>query len=197
MGTQSGPGAAPGGIRTFVCARPDDESVSRLAAYLAELSRFKGYKWVEPENIHVTLLFIGEVSPSRAAAIDGALSRAGGSRPFAVRASGWGGFPDKEAPRAIWIGVREGARELASLAERVSRAASGAGAEFRPVTARRFRAHITLGRVRGEPRPLPEELADALTRAPALAWTCGEFTFMRSELTSSGPIYTPIASYAL
>lgn len=181
-------------IRSFVCISPDDAARAQLAEHLRGLRRFRAFKWVEDQHLHLTLAFLGEVPAQVVSVVDSALSRIGGVRPYRARVAGIGGAPDPAAPRVLWLGMREGARETERLASLVSKAASGAGVEL---DGRRFRAHMTLARARGGAAPLPDDVRHELERMPEASWTCSSFALMRSELTPKGPIYTRIAQYEL
>ncbi len=179
-------------MRTFVCASPDEASSRTLAAFMGRLCAFPGYKWVAPENLHVTLLFLGESDALQVQRVDSGLARLGGLRPFGIKISGAGGFPDLSRPRTIWLGVREGAGELEKLAAKVAQAARGAGFA---ADGKKFKAHLTVARARGDGGPLPPEVVAELDDAPTVSWTCDRFTLMKSVLTPKGPIYTPIRTY--
>jgi 2'-5' RNA ligase len=178
-------------MRTFVCVSPDDASSAALSRYAERLRVFQGYKWVAPENMHVTLLFLGESEPSQVQRVDSNLERLGNLRPFRVTVSDVGAFPDLTRPRTIWLGVREGARDMEKLAAKVVQAAKGAGY---PAAAQKFKAHLTLARARGDGQ-MPPELRKILDDAPKLSWTCASFTLMKSVLTPKGPIYAKIREY--
>lgn len=181
-------------VRLFVCVRPDDASVARYAELHRRLAGIGGVKWVPPSNVHVTLLFIGDVDAARAARLDSELSKLGGVRPFDVRVAGMGGFPDISRPKTLWLGVRSGAREMERLSSLTAKAASSAGVSF---DKKRFRAHLTIGRARGEGAAMTDELRAAIDAAPEMSWRCESFALMRSELAPAGPTYTQLASYAL
>lgn len=181
-------------MRTFVCVFPDESARALLAEFMVQLASFPGYKWVAPENAHVTLRFLGETDSAMAQKMDSHLSRLGGVRPFDIEVGGIGGFPSPENPQQLWLGVRKGAAELEKLAGKAAQAAKNAG--FPPGEGRKFKAHLTLARAR-ERAPLSPELAAALGRQPALAWRCRSLAFVKSELTPKGPIYTKIGEYAL
>ena len=102
---------------------------------------------MKPAALHVTLAFLGEVPDPAVAAICEAVAAPYPMPPFTVRWHGLGAFPSPRRPRALWIGVADGARELAALeqavASRLGRAAAGdEGPAFRP--------HVTIGRVKTE-----------------------------------------------
>jgi RNA 2',3'-cyclic 3'-phosphodiesterase len=102
-----------------------------------------GAKWIEPDNMHITLRFAGDID-GRAA--DELVSLLAGvrARPFTVSIQGVGAFGGRE-PKVLWAGVEAGA-ELETLARAHERAARGAGLE---PEGRAFKPHVTLARMRG------------------------------------------------
>ena len=114
---------------------------------------------------------------------------------FSLTLSGVGAFPSPRRPRAIWLGVTEGAQALTALAERAEQAAVALG--FAPEK-RPFQAHLTLGRVKAP--TAPPELVRALEGAHDAVvgqMRVGEVVLMQSELRRTGPIYTPVAVFRL
>lgn len=101
---------------------------------------------MKPENIHLTLKFLGEVPPAREGAVREAMAEAAsGVSPFTLRAGGCGAFPGERNPRVLWVGLRAGAPEAAALASRLEGACAARGF---PREGRPFKTHLTLGRVR-------------------------------------------------
>ncbi|MDL2264745.1 hypothetical protein LJC31_08850, partial [Synergistaceae bacterium OttesenSCG-928-I11] len=88
----------------------------------------------------------------------------------------------------------EGAGGLEKLSVKAAQAAKGAGY---PPSTKKFKAHLTLARARGDGGPMPPEVAAVLDDAPTVSWTCDRVTLMKSLLTPKGPIYTPIRTYEL
>jgi len=103
------------------------------------------FTWVPPENVHLTVKFLGEVDDARAEQVGAALSTAvAGVRAFTLGVGGYGAFPDSRRPRVVWCGVElHPALEL--LANDVEHALQplGFSSELKP-----FRPHLTLGRAR-------------------------------------------------
>jgi 2'-5' RNA ligase len=96
---------------------------------------------------HLTLKFLGEISPDLVAPLGEAIRGAIRSHPpFGVELRGVGAFPDADHPRVVWAGVGEGAAEVGELARRVDEAAATLGIRKDP---RAFTPHVTLLRVRG------------------------------------------------
>jgi RNA 2',3'-cyclic 3'-phosphodiesterase len=148
-------------------------------------------RWVRLDGLHVTLRFLGPtVDPlhetaGRAVAEAGAAARA-----FDIRLSGGGAFPGPDRPRALWLGIADGATELAALAAAVN---DGLERHGWPRDERPFRPHLTVARsdgVRAGPR-----LARALIAASAglsIAWRAHSVVLFES-LTGGGPArYVPL-----
>ncbi len=106
-------------------------------------------RWVEPDALHITLKFLGEVLDARLPEVIGALAAAAAdAEAFDVAISGFGAFPSLARPNVLWVGVQAGA-EMAELHRRLDRAfvPLGFAAEERA-----FRPHITVARVRKDGR---------------------------------------------
>jgi 2'-5' RNA ligase len=176
-------------MRLFVAVHLPEEIRARLATVQDRLRRAQAdVSWVKPENLHITLKFLGETEPRRLDRIRSALADAAqGAAVFAAEVTGVGTFGGRN-PRVVWVGVRDGATPLAALA----RAVEDALAEVGVAKERRgFTAHFTLGRVRS-PRNL-EALLAALRAEPVESFgtVCvDQFSLMESELNPSGSIYT-------
>ena len=186
-------------IRAFVCVCINEDGKDELSGFIRGLKKFKGFKWAERNILHITLKFLGEIEPEQITRLDTNLSRIGGIRPFKVKLSGVGAFPNMSSPRALWIGVGEGSEGISKLAASVERAAVTSGFEEER---RSFHPHVTLARARNNSRGgglvhMPDEIAEMLKSCPTPSWTCDGFTLMRSELSSTGPTYAPIAKFSL
>jgi len=186
-------------LRTFVCVEPPTDVADELGRFVAGLramARNEEYKWVSRAQLHLTLRFLGTASAETVSAMDRALRALRVPGEFRVSLAGGGAFPGLARARVLWMGVSEGEGKLAGLAELVEGAAVAAGYEPEP---RKFKAHLTLARARGE-SALPERLREALTdekKTPVFSWLCRGFALKRSELTPGGPIYTTLGEYKL
>lgn len=180
----------------FAVNLPADER-DRLYGAVAPL-RAAGLpvRWVPPENLHVTLWFLGTVPQPRVAAVREAGARAAaGVGAFDLRLEGVGAFPNARRPRVIWIGVAD-AEPLRRLHAALGRALAPLG--FAPED-RPFQPHVTLGRVRDNARPADlarfGELAGAV--AYAGAFPVHSLDLMRSELSPQGARYERIGAAPL
>jgi RNA 2',3'-cyclic 3'-phosphodiesterase len=176
--------------RTFISVELSKPIRDRIVALQDELARAgTDVKWTEPENIHVTLLFLGEVPNEELPEICRVVSETlQDSGPFALSVQGAGCFPNVRRPRIVWVGVGTGTQELVRIHDDLEEPLFHLG--FRKED-RKYTPHITLGRVRSD-RPT-EKLSAALQQHAG--WQAGEMHVneihvMGSELTRDGPVYT-------
>jgi 2'-5' RNA ligase len=181
-------------LRTFLAVDLGKTLRDRCVALQEGLARASAdVKWVEPDNLHVTLLFLGEVEDREVPALCRAVAEVcADHEPFPASIEGVGCFPNPRRPRVVWVGVGEGAQELVTLHDDLERPLLDLGCYRREE--RRYRPHITLGRVRGD-RPAAQ-LAEALKKQAN--WQAGvtdvrEVRVLSSELTPQGPIYTVLS----
>lgn len=180
-------------FRTFIAV----EMSAEVRAHARQLiTRLQGCgakaTWVKPEAMHLTLKFLGEVDLLDIPAVCDAVTLAVSDLPpFEVEVQGAGAFPTAARPRTVWLGVRRGQEELVALHDAVERAISRLG--FRQEN-RRFRPHLTLGRVRGD-RGL-QELGEVVRQHADFVGgiaSVDEVVVFSSELESGGPIHEPLA----
>ncbi|HEY3315825.1 MAG TPA: RNA 2',3'-cyclic phosphodiesterase [Bacillota bacterium] len=179
--------------RLFVAISLPDEVGRAVAPIIDELRRTKAdVKWVQPENLHLTLKFLGEVPVGKAERIAEALRAVPEREPFRLALRGIDAFPSPASPRVVWIGLADGVPDFISLAHDVDGALVKLGflREKKPVS-----PHLTLGRVRS---PMNGEALRAaigrLTAVEAGGFLAGEARLYRSELRPSGPVYSVVAN---
>lgn len=168
---------------------PDDLKQG-LAGFLAECARSAPrFRWVEPESLHLTLRFLGQVESERLEVICSAAAQVR-RPPFQVALGGRRTFGSGRRARVVHLEVKEGAQELAGLAEQLEVVAVAAGLlpEERP-----YHPHLTLARARERGGlPLPEDLP----QPPALArFEVTGFELYRSELRRAGAAYSVIRAF--
>jgi 2'-5' RNA ligase len=144
-------------------------------------------KWVEPQNLHFTLKFLGETPQERVPDVAEAVQAVAEAKPFEITIEGLGAFPDLRAPRVLWVGVTDGAEELVDLARRVEEALFRA--RF-PKEIRPFRPHLTIGRIRQGPggaglARILERSEEAKIGRQRVEWV----VVMESRLGPKGPTY--------
>ena len=180
-------------IRTFVAVDLGKAIRDRAVALQHALARTgTEVKWVEPENLHLTLLFLGEVEDREIPQVCRIISEETGKHaPFPLSVESVGCFPNPRRPRIVWVGVGEGTQPLCTLHDKLEVPLQDLGYRREE---RRYTPHVTLGRVKGD-RPA-DKLAAAL--AKQAGWkggetTVGELLVMGSELTPQGPRYTVLS----
>lgn len=162
-------------MRLFVAIAMPEEIADRLAAAMGGLD---GARWVDPDDLHLTLRFVGEVGREAAGDLAAALSVMHAPA-FALRLGGFGQFGSGRRVRALWAGV-EPSPALALLQGRVEAAARRAG---QPAETRRFVPHVTLARMAGAVSR--EAVADWISRHGAFA--AGPFQVREAVLFESFP----------
>ena len=176
-------------MRLFVAiALPED-----LRARLSELQQgVPAARWVDPDNLHLTLRFIGEADGVQAQDLDAALTQVRAER-FDVALTGIDCFGRGRKSRALWAGIAP-CPGLDRLRRKVEQAARAAG--FAPER-RKFRPHVTLARFKGDPGYRLHDFLACHTAFRATPFTAQEFVLFSSVLAQTGAIYTPEAAYRL
>jgi 2'-5' RNA ligase len=184
--------------RAFVAIDIDESTRQKLVGAQKQLATSGAdIKLVEPENVHVTMKFLGDMPDNKVGAVVEAMRTAvAGTPPFDMKVRGIGTFPNMRYIRVIWAGVADGRDVVISLQRNIDRELQRLG--FPPE--RGFVPHLTLARVRTPRRK--EQLAATIE---GMAKENTEFGDMRaqavelkqSQLTSKGPIYSTIARIEL
>jgi len=155
-------------------------------------------RWVAVRNLHLTLKFLGDVSPSSIQFLNQMLAAEAAKYPcFSMLLGGLGAFPSAKRPRVVWIGI-QAPPELENLQHNVEAGAArlGYGAEERP-----FSPHLTIGRVRqtataSEQHRLRRSLESIKIGRIGRA-EIKTITLMKSDLQPTGSVYTCLFSTPL
>ena len=177
---------------------------TELQHKLAECARslspaFGAVRWVRPEAIHLTLLFLGDTPEERLDDLTAAVSAAvAGQAPVPCVVKGIGVFPDTRRPLVLWAGIAAGGEALGRLAAQVrdTLGESGFGSQDRP-----FAAHVTIGRIRSRTgRVRPDAVQDALKRWSEThfgSFAGDHMTLYASTLTPAGSRYDALRLWPL
>ena len=148
--------------------------------------------WVQPQGIHLTLKFLGEISDSKLTEICEALKKLGGFESFTIGVKGFGFFPDARRPRVFWAGV-EAPAGLLSLAERVEKAMQNIGFAGEK---RAFQPHLTLARFRApQPQPSLQALLSQQRVHDLGSFDVSEFFLFESKLSPRGAEYRKVERF--
>lgn len=199
--TQPLTSASRGEHRCFYAVKFNDAVTRELSDVIATLAAHNAdVRWTPPGNIHLTLRFLGEITGAQLLQARELMDEARELARFAVAARGLGAFPTLRAPRVLWAGVdaavdgtdREG---LHALQERTERWARTLGL---PPESRRYRPHITLGRIARATPGLRALIDDVTTRSFASSGCAiDRVILMRSRLDHAEPRYEELRSVAL
>ena len=177
-------------IRAFIAVEINDAIRAGLADVQSILKEANGHvSWVKPQNIHSTLLFLGDLfSDSVSAAANALVQAASACRPLEIEISGIGYFGSPRSPRIIWAGIAGQADELIKLQGKIFAAVLQSG--LKP-DLKSFNPHLTIGRVRSNRNAA--DLLRALEENKNKAFgklTVQRIVLMQSRLTAKGPEYT-------
>jgi len=176
-------------MRTFIAIALPQEMRDYLACIQAELKKCQAdVKWVQPENIHLTLKFLGERDEKKIEKIKEILEETAREKAcFSLRLCNIGAFPKIDFPRIIWAGIDAGEKETEALAleleERIAKI--GIPKEDKP-----FSSHITIARIKSPANR--EGLVQGLKKIPQIQgkeFRVEKITLYKSTLTPKGPIY--------
>ena len=179
--------------RCFIALEAPDPVRASLSARLNELKRNPGVNWVKPENLHLTLLFLGDIDVMELSELEGAIaSVCANCEAFELQMLGLELFPAK-APRLIWADLRSQDDSIFQLHKRLLSAIRGLG--YAP-DAKPLKLHITLGRIKSA---LPVWLEQSImqSRIESGVHAYDRISFYRSVLKPEGPTYHLIKHYDL
>jgi len=181
-------------LRTFIGVDIGKAIRGRAVAFQETLGRLgPDVKWVEQENLHVTLLFLGEVDDREIPGVCRVVAEETRKHaPFSMTIERAGCFPTPRRPRVLWVGVGQGAEELTALHDGLEPPLLALGCYRREE--RKYKPHVTLGRVRSD--RAADSLAAGLTKHAR--WHGGEtavqeLLVMSSELMAQGPVYAVLS----
>ena len=179
--------------RLFVAVDLPD-AIKAIAAQAKTIleSRVSGVRWVEPNNVHLTLKFLGNCPDEQIDQIKNALDEAVAPlSSFACVSGGLGAFPSLRRARVLWLGI-EAKPELAELSKAVEGSLEGLGFQAEK---RAFSPHITLARLKS-PRPVDLSVAESTINTKH-GFAVGAVTLFASHLSPKGPTYEGLADVKL
>ncbi len=179
-------------MRSFIAIELPQNIKDYLSRLQTQLKNSQAdVKWVEPQNIHLTLKFLGEIDDNQLSEINNILENIAKERKhFQANVSSAGAFPKINFPRVIWVGLKEGDQETQDIARYLEEKIAEIGV---PKENRPFSSHITIGRVRTPKNKdkLVKELnkfADGL-KEENLKFLVNKLTLFKSTLKPLGPVY--------
>jgi 2'-5' RNA ligase len=184
-------------IRSFLAIELPKPILRKIEEVQGDLrSTHADVRWVNPEKIHLTLKFFGNIEDSRIDPIFKSIEEPiRNTLPFSLKVRGVGAFPHLKNPRVIWIGLVDGREVLISFQKQIENQLEKIGIqpEDRP-----FHPHLTLGRMKSSRGKV--ELAGRMEKHKEEEF--GDFqvervVLFKSDLRPTGPIHTPLREMKL
>jgi 2'-5' RNA ligase len=184
--------------RVFCAIELPEEVRARAADHAARLRQHSPdarASWPRPENLHLTLKFLGELTPSRVQTLSNAAARAvQGIEPFNLAIEGAGAFPPRGSPRVLWLGVVDSSEGLKRLQSRLETECAPEGF---PREERGFHPHLTLARIRAAQGARELARLHQATKFEPIEFPVNELLVMRSLLGAGGSRYTEVSRHQL
>lgn len=183
--------------RTFIAFEMNEAVQRHLTEVIRQVALvLPGVRWVNPTGIHLTLAFLDELNDRQVAeAIQAALATAQQTYPFSYTLSRLGIFGIPRQPRVIWMGIEEPTGALSRLHRLLDQELLQRG--FR-LDDKPFSPHLTLARIKSSLSPSErQQLQNILTGdqqslVSLQAYPVTSIQVVKSELSSTGPLYTPL-----
>lgn len=184
-------------LRLFIACKLERNILEKAIEIQNELKKLNAdIKWVEPENMHLTLKFLGAMNEISLEAVFAQLQAVARKHIcFDLTVESMGAFPRAQNPRVIWLGASCGTDKLTLLAQDIEESLKSFNM---PVDEKEFSSHLTLGRMRTPKNK--ERLADVLEKNNNILIGTMEikyFTLFQSQLTKQGPVYTDLNTFML
>jgi 2'-5' RNA ligase len=188
-------------IRSFIAIDLPEElkrALTDIKLRLQSASRAP-VKWVDPQVIHLTLKFLGNIDASITGKVTEAIEEAVREvHPFHLGAGGLGVFPSLKRVQVVWVGLSGELDRLSQLQQRIE---SGLAPLGFPCERRSFTPHLTLARIRDRATPYEQQELGNLVAGTSFETGCrirvDSIHLMKSQLTREGPVYSRISSVKL
>lgn len=185
-------------MRLFLAIEVPDIVKSQIASFIQKIQRnFPDLdaKWVVPQNLHVTLAFLGETREDCLPSVKNAAAQAANKRQtLSLELEGLGVFPNPSFIRIVWIGMRRGGDEVKTLCRDLRQNLLTAHINFDQE--QDFHPHLTLARVQRPPRRREEFQKFLQTENPNFgSWKSKELSLVKSRLAKPYPIYTTLLKF--
>jgi 2'-5' RNA ligase len=182
-------------MRAFMAVEVDTELVDKISEIQKNLAEANAQvKFVEPENLHFTFKFLGDISPEKAESIiNMAEEKTKDYSPFDIKIKGTGVFPNMGYIRVIWLGVEEPGA-FSKMQEDFDKDFVKMGFKKE----RSYIPHLTIGRVKGvQNKELLVTIVKELQNIEVGTMNVDKLVLKESELTPVGPIYTDLKEIPL
>ncbi len=182
-------------LRTFIALEIPEEPRQQICEYLRQWQGLstRGINWVKPENLHLTMLFIGDTESAMVPRIIRKMENVCEQYdPFQLSISGCELFPPVN-PRLLWVKLNAEDRSIFSMPTAFNKELHGLGIE---PEMKALKLHITMGRIKSQqPEWLEREFHQANFDIDSFEYDT--LTLYQSVLRPDGPVYTPLEQFSL
>ena len=188
-------------VRSFIAVELPTEAKEALSLVTMHLrhAKVKAIRTTDPDVLHLTLKFLGDVTPEQLARVAaGARTVSQSFEPFSIKLGGVGIFPNRRSPRVFWVGIRGALNSLRDLQNGIEQSMSELGF---PTEKQAFTPHLTIARLRGDSPPKELRRATAaLCDAPPISGipiAVESVSLIHSILTPRGARYSRLTIFPL
>ena len=179
-----------GKIRCFIAVEVPT-AVKHQLAKIQERNQLSELAWVKPENIHLTIKFLGDICQADQPKIEKSLTEiANQHQSFMIKIGSLGAFPNFFQPKVIWAGIEKNRDTIVALAYQINKALGTIGY---PIEKRPFIPHVTLARVR-PPVNMKKISSHQFHEIPLVS--VKQISLMQSRLLPSGPVYDRLSLFS-
>lgn len=183
--------------RVFIASSLNEEAKNLIKDIQSNIKKLNcQIKWVKPENVHLTLKFLGNIESDRIDELK-KLVQSTSKMTQSIKSDlfNLGAFPNSQKPKILWVGLSDNESKIAQLAETIETSLSTIGFSKEK---RSFKPHVTIGRVRSfkNIKPLSETISQFSVKN-AVAQNIDNITIYKSTLTPTGPIYEVLKKFEL
>jgi 2'-5' RNA ligase len=184
-------------LRLFVALDLPEGLKQAIGEEMARADASRGIRWASPQQVHLTLKFLGHIEEDKLQKVVDLLAKAARSHPpMRLRLQGSGAFPSPAKARVLWLGISGDLHELADLAKDIDAKMAKVGVDREK---RRFKPHLTLARSKNpfDAESMVESWQEWMDEREDLDFKVGEVRLYRSFLKPSGPEYVGLAGFNL
>jgi len=182
-------------IRSFIAIEISESVRKKIADLQEELKKHKErISWTKPDNIHLTLKFLGDIEESKTKSIGESLTIATKElQPFNFFVKELGVFPNFRRPRVLWVGINNPGNELNNIHSKIEQQLNQLGFQKEK---KRFNPHLTIGRVKSQ---VSDQFIERFktVKFDGNEVKVAEIIFMKSQIHPKGAIYTPLRKIRL
>jgi len=179
-------------MRLFIAVEIPGDIRKKLASLQAKIGDIGKVKWVEEENIHITMKFLGDVDDGKVGEINDSLETVKHDT-FKCEVKGFGTFPNEDYIKVMWAGI-EPESQFKILSDKIEKTLEPIG--FKKES--RFHPHATIGRVRlvKDKEKLKASIVELKTEIFG-EFELNQFKLRKSTLTPKGPVHEDVSVFSL